>query len=251
MARKRLTRKEIVQQDQIELGLAAIYNWCSENRFLIISILAVFVLTIVGSSAWTFYQAQSLDELQKRFNETLSLYHTPVNNPQDPPAEDAPEIEYLFESNQERLEESLGAFTEIVEASPNSKIGLLSRYYTGVIQQQLGQTEDAKNDFDFIIQNASRPEIQNLSRHYLARLAQSNNDREQAKALLEQLLVDESNTFPKAVALLELARTYEGEGNTEAALRYYQRLTEEYPTSQHIQQARAHISQLENVTGQD
>ncbi|MEE8349043.1 MAG: tetratricopeptide repeat protein, partial [Acidobacteriota bacterium] len=106
-------------------------------------------------------------------------------------------------------------------------------------------------DLNFVIQNASEPEMEHLARNTLARIAQSQNDSEKATALLEQILVDESDAFPKAVVLLELAQTHETAGNTQEALRYYRRLTAEYPTSQHLQQARTHIDQLETLSNQD
>ena len=249
MARKHLTRKEIVQHDRIELVLSGIYNWCSENRSLLIGLFAIFVLTIAGSSAWQYYQGQSSHELQTRFRDTLDLYHAPVGKVDEPDPENA--IEYRFESDQERLEEALAAFNAMAEDSPSSPLGLLSRYYTGLINQELGQTEEAENDLNFVIQNASEPEMQNLARNHLARIAQSRNDREKATALLEQILVDEFDAFPKAVVLLELAQTHEAAGNTEEALRYYRRLTAEYPSSQYLQEARTHIDQLEILSGQN
>jgi tetratricopeptide (TPR) repeat protein len=115
----------------------------------------------------------------------------------------------------------------------------------------MGETEEAEIDLNFVIQNAPEPEIQNLARNHLARIAQSQNDSEKATALLEQILLDEFDAFPKAVVLLELAQTYETAGNTEEALRYYRRLTAEYPTSQYIQQARTHIDQLEIFSTQN
>lgn len=251
MTRKHLTRKEIVQQDRVELALTGIYNWGSENRFLLMGVLAVFVLTIVGSSAWQYYQGQGSHELQTRFRETLDLYHAPVGKAEESPPENTPVIEYRFETDQERLEEALAAFAAIAEDAPNSQLGLLSRYYTGLIRQKMGETEEAEIDLNFVIQNAPEPEIQNLARIHLARIAQSQNDSEKATALLEQILLDEFDAFPKAVVLLELAQTYETAGNTEEALRYYRRLTAEYPTSQYIQQARTHIDQLEIFSTQN
>jgi tetratricopeptide (TPR) repeat protein len=251
LTRKHLTRKEIVRQDRIELALSGTYNWCAENRFLLIGLLAVFALTIAGSSAWQYYQGQSTHELQTRFRDTLDLYHAPVGKADVPPPENTSITEYRFESDQERLEEALAAFTAISEDSPSSPLGLLSRYYTGLIKQELGQTEEAENDLNFVIRNAPEPEIKSLARNHLARIAQSQNDPEKATVLLEQILVDESGAFPKAVVLLELAKTQEGAGNTDEALRYYRRLTAEYPTSQHVQQARTHIDQLETLSNQD
>jgi tetratricopeptide (TPR) repeat protein len=252
LTQKHLTRKEIVQQDRIELALSGIFNWCSENRALLLILLAVFVLTIAGSSTWRYYQGQSSQELQIQFRDTLDLYHAPVGTADEQPLpENTAVIDYRFESDQERLEESLAAFSRIADDSPSSQLGLLSRYYTGLIKQEMGQIQEAEIDLDFVIQNSPNPEIQNLARNYLARIAQSQNDREKATALLEQILVDESNTFPKAVVLLELAQTNEVAGNAEEALRYYRRLTTEYPTSQHIQQARTHIDQLELLSGQN
>jgi tetratricopeptide (TPR) repeat protein len=252
LARKHLTRREIVQQDRIELALSGIYNWCSQNRSLLIGILAVFVLTIAGSSTWQYYQGQSSQDLQNRFRETLDLYHAPVGQAAEQPLpENTAVIEYRFETDQERLEETLAAFAELAEDSPGSQLGILSRYYTGMIKQQLEQTQEAEDDLNFVIQNAPEPEMQNLARSHLARIAQSQEDREKATTLLEQILIDESDAFPKSIVLMELAQTYEAAGNADEALRYYRRLTVEYPDSVNIELAKTHINQLESLSNQN
>ncbi|MDA2935375.1 tetratricopeptide repeat protein, partial [Acidobacteria bacterium AH-259-D05] len=282
MAPKRLTRREIVQQDRIQATLSGIYEWSSENRYLLLSLLGFFVLSILGSNLWQYYQERSSHQLQTRFSETLDLYHAPVaeaeevtspgtteteatseesgseenaegitEEPEVQEADPTSSSEYRFQSDQERLEGALAGFTAIAQDYSKAQLGLLARYYMGLIKQELGQTEEAEQDLNFVIGNAVQTEIQNLARNLLAGIAQSKNDPQQATALLEQILLDESDSFPKSTVLLELAQTHEAAGNSEEALRFYRRLTTEYPTSQYIQEARSHIDQLETLSNQD
>ena len=277
LAPKRLTRKEMVQKDKIQAALSGIYEWSSENRYLLISLFGVFVLTILGSNVWQGYQGRSSHQLQIRFSETLDLYHAPVAEAEEEITEETAEAETTaevttetetaaqqtgskegdltssqnrFQSHQEQLEEALAGFTAIADDYPGKQLGLLARYYTALIRQELGQTEEAEQDLNFVIENSIQAEILNLARNQLAAIAQSKNDRQRATALLEQILLDESSAFPKANVLLQLAQNHEAAGNVQEALRFYRRLTTEFPTSVYSQEARSHIDQLETISNQ-
>jgi len=246
VAAKRLTRREIVQKDKIQAILSGIYGWSAENRFTLVAFFGIFLLAILGSYLWQNYQGSRSDELQFKFAEALEIYHAPISEEATGVSEDqtVPSA-FQFQFEQERRVEALGHFRTIAEDYPDAVLGLLARYYTALIKQEMGQTEQAEGDLTFVMEHSSQPHIKNLARHLLVRLAESNNDRQRATALLEEILLEATGFFPKDTILLQLAQNHEAAGNAQEAVEFYRRITTEYPDSVYSQEARIHLEQLE------
>lgn len=246
MAAKRLTRREIVQEDKIQAALSGIFTWSSQNRSLLIACFSIFLLSILGSWLWQDYQSGRSEEIQAQFGEALKIYHAPVvedtpENSEDPIIFD----EYIFATDEERREKALEGFTAVVEDAPGTHLGLLARYYMGLLKQEMGQIGTAEEELNFVVRNSSEPQTRNLARHLLASIAESQDDRELASQLLEAILLEDTASFPKDTILLRLAQNHEAAGNAEKALTFYTRLTTEYPTSDDSQEAQRRLDQLE------
>jgi len=243
---KRLTRREIVQEDKIQAALSGILAWSSQNLFLLIAVFAIFLLSILGSYLWQNYQSSRSEEIQAQFGEALKIYHAPVvedtpENSEDPIIFDA----YIFATDEERREKALDGFTAVVEAAPGTHLGLLARYYRGLLKQEMGQMGTAEEELNFVVRNSAEPQTRNLARHLLAGIAESQDDRQLATQLLEAILLEDSTSFPKDTILLRLAQNHEAAGNAEKALKFYTRLTTEYPTSADSQEAQRRLDQIE------
>lgn len=250
MARKRLTRREIVQEDKIRAILTGIYQWSAQNRSWLVAVFAVVVVTILVSYFWQTYEADRSQEFQVKFAEALEIYHASVGEESSDEEEDeATSSKYHFQSDQERREKALERFSAIAEDAPGWHIGLLASYYTALIKQELGQTEEAQQILNSLIEESTETQIKNLARSLLAQIAQLMSDHQRATTLLEEILEENSSSFPKEVVLLQLAHNYEAAGNAEQALKFYKRLIREYPTSEYSQQARSHTDRLETDSG--
>ncbi|MCZ6768521.1 MAG: tetratricopeptide repeat protein [Acidobacteria bacterium] len=245
MAAKRLTRKEIVQEDIIQAFLTGMLRWAAANSSVLATFFGIFLLSIGGAYVWQNYQGSRSEELQVQFAEALEIYHAPVSEETTGVSEDqtVPSA-YQFQFDQERRVEALGHFRTIAEDHPNTDLGLLARYYMALIKQEMGQTEQAEGDLTFVMENSSQPHIKYMARHLLVRLAESNDDRQRATALLEEILLEASGFFPKDTILLQLGQNHEAAGNAQEAVVFYQRLTTEYPTSVYFQEAQIHLQQL-------
>ncbi len=246
MVAKRLTRREIVQEDKIQTFLTGVYEWSSQNRSLLIAFFAIFVLSILGSYFWQNYEMDRSEQIQVQFAEALKIYHAPVieesaGNSEDPIVFD----EYIFERDEERREKALEAFTAVAEDYSGTHLGLLARYYRGLIKQEMGQIGTAEEDLSFVMGNSAEPQTRSLARHLLARIAELKDDRQGATELLEEILLEETAYFPKDTILLRLAQNHEAAGNAEEAVNFYTRLTTEYPISDYSQEAQLRLDQLE------
>ena len=246
MAAKRLTRREIVQEDKIQAALSGIFAWSSQNRFLLIACFSIFLLSILGSWLWQDYQSGRSEDIQAQFSEALKIYHAPVvedtpENSEDPIIFD----EYIFATDEERREKALEGFTAVVETASGTHLGLLARYYRGLLKQEMGQMGTAEEELNFVVRNSAEPQTRNLARHLLASIAESQDDHQLASQLLEAILLEDTVSFPKDTILLRLAQNHEAAGNAEKALTFYTRLTTEYPTSDDSQEAQSRLDQLE------
>jgi TolA-binding protein len=250
VAAKRLTRREIVQEDKIQATLSGIYEWSSRNRSFLITFFAIFLLSLLGSYFWQNYQLGRSEEIQVQFGEALKIYHAPVVENTAEDSED-PIIfdEYIFETDQERQEKALEGFTAVVEDYPGTQLGLLARYYRGLLKQEMGQMGTAEEELNLVVQNSTEPQTRNLARHVLAGIAESQDDPQRATQLLEAILQENSASFPTDALLLRLAQNHEAAGNAEKAMELYRQLTTEYPTSDYSQEARLRLDQLEEEQG--
>ena len=79
MALKRLSRKEIVQEDRIHARLSQISQWVLRNRNYLAAAAVVLVVVIVGLWALQGYRAGQAAETQGLFSDALELYHATID----------------------------------------------------------------------------------------------------------------------------------------------------------------------------
>jgi tetratricopeptide (TPR) repeat protein len=246
LAPKRLTRREIVQEDRIQMTLSWVFEWSSRNRYLLLGGAGLLLLAMLGSYLWQNYQQQNSLQLQVRFAEALEIYHAPVGQETDSPAATAPNSgHYSFQTDQERRQQALESFNAIAEDYSSTNLGFLARYYVALVKHEMEETEEAKQILNSLIQESTQPDVRNLARNFLANVAQQESDREQASSLLQAILEDTSLSFPKETVILNLAQNSEAGGNTDEALKFYKRLLAEYPDSPYTQEVQTRISRLE------
>jgi predicted negative regulator of RcsB-dependent stress response len=250
VARKRLTRKEIVQEDRIHSILATIYDWGTSNSRLIVALLAVVAVSIVGLYFWRDYQETRREQVQVHFADALEVFHAPLSTDMES-AEQERELataKYVFESREERHQKSLERFAEISENYSGTDLGEYARYYAAISKHQLGETSEAREILGSLISETRQPLLRNLSRTYLAELALQDQDYDQAIQRLNEVLEEPTTNLPTQLILMRLGEVHEAAGNQEEALKNYRRVTAEYPTSEDSRQAQSRIDRLEAMT---
>lgn len=256
MARRKLTRKEIVKEDPIRRALESASSWLLEHRTIIVGALGVVVIAVVASYLWDTYSVSRSEEIQSVFADALEVYHAPVGEKpkaEDPENQQAPELpeKYRFATNQEKYEKALAAFREIAAKYSGQELGDLGKYYAGLSLAELDRTEEAKTELEAVVSETSYPEIRNLARNSLAQIEVSEGNHAQAAQLLEQILNEPSRNFPEQVVLLRLARTYELMGQEQQALERYHQLTSQYEGTQYATEAETRIRRLEPKSEQE
>ena len=252
---RRLTRKEIVQEDRIYSVLSGFSQWAVVNRTPLVVGSGIVVLSLLGFYLWQGYQESANQEAQKLFAEALDTYHAPVRelnpepdsepgaeNPNQPPE---PPPVYRFETVAERRAAAELAFEKISDDYSGTRIGFFSRYYLGLIGRHNDDTSKARQHLRWVVDNSGDSDVRNLSRNVLADIALGEENHEEALTHLQQLLGDPTPQVPEQTVLMRIARTHEALGNVEQALENYRKITNDYPTSSQAGEAQSEIDRLE------
>jgi predicted negative regulator of RcsB-dependent stress response len=244
---RRLTRKEIVQEDKIHSFLARTYQWFGANSLYVLIAVVAVTAALAGMYLWRYYSETSSQKLQAQFADALNIHAAPAGS-EEPATANAAAPKYRFATEEERHEKALAKFSEIMNESPRSQIGQFATYYVALNQHSLGKTAEAKQTMERVIEGAREPVVRNLARNYLAHISEVEKNHEQAVTLLNGILQDPTPAFPGQSVLLRLGSNYEALGKNDEALKQYERVVSDYPDTQESEQARAKIDDLQKVT---
>jgi len=256
LAAKRLTRKEIVHKDPIQIALENTSSWIVRNRVLLVSGLVIICLAILAVYGWNNYSSSRGDEMQIAVAEGLERYHGKVKHAEEEGSgeageegseapEDLPEPSYTFSSDSERLEKSLASFEKTAEEFEGTRIGDLALFYTALCHIDMGNAEQAAPILQGLIGNSDYKDVRNLARNSASQLAAENNETERAIALLEEIVEDPSDNYPVQFTLMNIAMLYEAVGNTDQAIKAYQRVATEYAETSSAAEAGRKLSSLD------
>ncbi len=245
MAGKRLTRKEIVQEDQIHSTLTTVYEWGAQNSKLLVIVLVVAAMGFVGSYVWQNYRQGRDVAVQKQFADALEVYHAPLENDVKANPGDTAPSKYVFQNEKERSEKALSKFSEMAKQYPGTELGQYASYYVAICQSDLGKKEEAEKELTTLAGRARQPLLRSLTRSYLAQLYEASGNHGEAIKYLNQIVDDDAGMFPKQTALMAVARNYEAQGKIAEAVKYYKRVTSEYPASADSREAQMKVDQLD------
>ena len=245
MAAKKLTRKEIVQQDVIRKTLTDTSNWAISNFKLLVGALVVVLATTAGVILWQQYSGSRQAQLQAAFADALEIYHAPVGAEATQNQDNAVKPKYTFKDDKAKYEKSLSAFQDIASKYSGSRVGDLSEYYAALSMNELGQTAEARSTLESVVSNSRFLQVKDLARNTLADLDLSSGKYDEAITLLKQILDQPSQDFPKEIVMLRLGQTLEKKGDLSAALDEYRKITSEYPGTSSASDASTRIRRLE------
>ena len=254
MAAKKMTRKEIVQEDAIRRTLTDTSHWAVENIRLLLAAGGVILVAGIGFLIWQDVAESRQERMQAAFAEALETYHASVEGeatergPAEAPVADQPE--YEFDSAEERYSAALEAFQKVYDDYKGNRIGDLAGYYAGLSMLQLEQSEAAVTQLEEVIADTAYLDIRNFARNARAQAAISRNNYQEARDVLNAILEEPSENFPRELILMRLAQTLEASGDVEGALERYRQVTNEFAGSSLAGDAQMKVRQLEIRTGE-
>lgn len=225
-----------------------------QNRVLLISGLVILCLLILGAYGWRNYSSSRGNEMQIAFAEGLELYHGTVSpsdrddtddTTSEGDTENPPQQEYMFESDQERLEKSLASFQNTADEYKGTKIGDLALFYTAQCQIEMDNTEEALPILENLIKNSDHRDVRNLARNSASQLMAAEGNLDQAISYLEQVVEEPSDNYPVQFTLMNIALLHEAKGDLDQALTAYRKVTTEFSETSAAAEARKKITSLD------
>lgn len=227
---RRITRKQLKQDDEFVSAAEWIFRWVADNRRqLLAAIGAVFAAAIVwwGVNAWMGTRTDDA---------SLLLYHAVQTFEGDAAAGslvpggdvDAAQIE----------------FQRVVESYGRSDQADVAKLYLARIALSRGQTDEARSVFVDLSQKRGNDVIGRLATLDLVDLRVASGQVEEVAGELEAMIVSQDGGLPRDAALYKLGEVFVTSGDPERARTYFERLVEEFPESPYLMNARLRLNEL-------
>jgi len=248
MTAKKLTRKELLRQDEFLTTMEKSQQIWEEHKNLIltiaIAVVTVLVLTLGGIS---FFKARE-SNAAAALSEALRPYHGTVLGEQTPTT--AQDDRMQFASEGEKYRASIDALKGVVNTYGSTDAGLVARLYVAHSKFNLGQYPQAREDYDAFRADAGNVYLAGISLMNSAQCLKMEGDLAGAAAAYQEL-VDSAATlqFPLDTALCALADCKLAEGDADQAAILYNRVVDEFPESSYRFVAEEKLSGLGSDDG--
>jgi len=214
------------------------YQWSAEHKTkLTVVVIVVVVVAATCSGAW-YYLNQQDQRASLDLNAAIRTLDTPLRQPGTPAQPDFP----TFVSPQERATAARKQFQAIVSNYPHTRSADFARYLLGVTEADLGDNASATRDLETESRYHNQ-DIAALAKLALASVYRNEGRAKQAIDLYQGLIARPTNTVSKVMAQMELAATYQADGQPLEAKRVYQEVQKENP-GEVGQMASAKLQQL-------
>lgn len=217
MAKKRITRKELVKEpDEFITLTGQMIRWARDNTRPLTYGVCAFIAVILLVSAYRFYSTQREQAAATLLSQTRAAYQAAEKADKDPVkalAVAKPDFERLVSEyghwSAGRLGRLLYAHAALAGHAPDEAIALY---------------KEALHDFE------NDPALANSILNGLASAYAEKGDTATAIAQLERIVAG-SGTVLKDVALFQLGSLYRSAGETEKSQKAYIRLSTDFPDS--------------------
>lgn len=244
MAGRRLTRKEIVQEDQIHSTINQIFTFVLEKKELLLLTLACAVALALAIYFWIDYQAGKKSEIQLAFSNALDIYGAAVG---DAPATEPgtpPDTRPRYKTENEKYTSALKAFSAVKESAAGTALEEYADYYEGLCQKGLGRRDDFIKVMERLAAKGENNEVAGLADYALGEFYLAGGDADKAQVHYDKLLKNSKTSFPKDSVLSDLGDYYDSRGMKDRAKAVYERLLKEYPESRYKNTAQAKLTTL-------
>ena len=201
-------------------------DWSIEHKNkLIVFSAAVAVLLAVLVGGW-FYLSQQDQKASLELGQGLRTLNTPLRQPGTPAEPDQP----TFTSSAERATQARKQFQAIVQNYPHTRSAEFARYFLGLTEADLGDNTAAARELQSVAMSHNA-DLSGLAKFGLAAVYRNQHNDKGAMDLYNTLISKPPATVSKAAAQVELAATYEADGQPREARRIYQQMQKENPAN--------------------
>jgi predicted negative regulator of RcsB-dependent stress response len=217
----------------------ATVHWSVEHKTKHANAAIVTLIVVAGAVGGWYYINKQDEKASADLSRAVRALDTPVRPPGVPAQPDSPS----FASTQERATEARKQFQAIVEKYPHTRSGDVARYFLGLTSSQLGDNATAERELKRVAATHN-DDLSALAKFALASVYRNLNRNKEAIDLYKQLIDKPTHTIGKVTAQLELAATYQADGQAAEAKRLYEQVQKENPSSQASQIASAKLQEL-------
>ncbi len=232
------TRHQL-KEDKLADAAKGTVHWAVAHRGKLIAVSTVAgLLLIAGIGGWAFLRHRDA-QASVALGAAIRTYNTPLSAPETPAQ---PGVK-TFTSAKERAQAAQKEFLEIASKYSYTRTAEVARYMAGLVAVDLGDAAAAERELTAIAGSHNR-DLAPLAKMALASLYRSQKKEADAIKLYKELIDQPTRTVPKSMAQLELASMYETTQPAEA-MRLYQQIKTENPTSPAAQLAEGRINAVQ------
>ena len=232
--------KQQIKQDELRSGYEHASVWAGEHKDEVRTTAIVVAVVLLAAIGFGSYRSHQQSAAQRAFDEALTIYHAPVAGQHD--ATGATGTVYATQA--ERDQKAAAAFGEVAKKFGSSATGRRARYYAALANVQIGKTAEAEAELKDLASKGDDPLIRDLSRLALADMYRGSGRFDQAVEGYQRVADDSGAVVPRDHALMRMGGTLEDAKREQDALKAYRRLTEEFPTSVYLGDAKTRILYL-------
>ena len=225
MARKRLSRKELVQKDEITTTLETTTAFLLEHKRLMFMLVGAIVLCLLLLVGWNVYAANREATSQDALSKAIATFN---------------DVDQ-FDSDEKRFETALAEAQAVREQYPSLPVAKIAEYYIALNHEALGNPTASMRILQSIVDEGEGT-TQQVARYALAESYKTRGDLERAIEILKELL--EAGGYATGAVLFELGSLHEALSETEEASNYFQLLVGDYPDSPFLQDAEGALERL-------
>ena len=201
-------------------------SWARDNQSKLTAVLialAVILVLVVGGWAFVNYRNQ---QASQELSSALQKYNAPIR-PAGEPA--SPQL-LSYATGAERAKAANADFTLIADKYSFTRNGRIARYFEGITFHDLGDNAGAEKQLQQVAGSWDK-ETASLSKLALASIYRDTGKTQQAVELYKALMEKPTTTVGKTTAEFELAGLYEGNHQPLEAMKIYEKMQKDYPTS--------------------
>lgn len=225
MARSKMSRHELKEQDEITTSLQRVTELAYARKKEVlagVAIIAVLVLAVIG---WNLYSSNRNAIAQSQLSVAINTFNDTAN----------------IKSDKDRYQKAMVEAQKTLDSYRSLPAGVIAQYYIGLCQEGLGDTAKAVQTLQEVIQRGDAS-IKGVAQFALGGIHKKHGETAKAIEVYKQLY--DSGGYSKAAVAFELAKLHEANKQVDQAKDYYQKLVSEFPDSPFRQDADAALKRL-------
>jgi len=221
---QRMTRKELLKQDEFVEAAPDIVDWFEHHKSLVLQIVAGVVIVTAAVGGWSLWSDRREKAAERELAEGLR-YLSPAG------AGDAG-------SEAPQLDKALTSFEQASRTGGSGSLGAVASFYRGATLLRLGRADEAVPVLREAAGFKGNAALADSARALLAQALEASGDIEGAAATLRAIAGSEGGVFPADLALLQLGELRRRAGDSERAREVWQEILSRYPQGAAAAQAR-------------